>query len=46
MSIAGEFMAEELRSQPETWERTLSLSVPETAVPADGERVAVIGCGS
>ena len=46
MTTGGEYMAEELRSQPETWERTLSLSVPEAAVPADGERIAVIGCGS
>lgn len=46
MSGLGEFMAQELRSQPETWERVLNLKVPATALPQDGERIAVIGCGS
>lgn len=42
----GRFMEEELRSQPETWERTLDLATPASALPRDGERIAVIGCGS
>ena len=46
MTSGGEYMAEELRDQPEAWERTLSLTVSEAAVPEPGERVAVIGCGS
>lgn len=46
MSDLGEFMAQELRSQPETWERTLNVGVPASALPQDGERIAVIGCGS
>lgn len=46
MSNAGAYMAEELRSQPEIWTRTLDTAFPEPAKPQDGERVAVIGCGS
>ncbi|MDN5792969.1 MAG: SIS domain-containing protein [Brevibacterium aurantiacum] len=46
MSGRGEFMAQELRSQPETWERVLNLEAPSSALPQDGERIAVIGCGS
>ncbi|MCF2572270.1 SIS domain-containing protein [Brevibacterium sp. UCMA 11754] len=46
MSGRGEFMAQELRSQPETWERVLNLEAPASALPQDGERIAVIGCGS
>ncbi|GAA1860894.1 SIS domain-containing protein [Brevibacterium marinum] len=46
MSVLGEFMAQELRSQPETWERTLNVDFPASALPQDGERIAVIGCGS
>ncbi|MGO2036675.1 MAG: SIS domain-containing protein [Brevibacterium sp.] len=42
----GRFMEEELRSQPETWERTLEVAVPASALPQNGERIAVIGCGS
>ena len=32
MTSGGEYMAEELRDQPEAWERTLSLTVSEAAV--------------
>lgn len=46
MASGGTFMAEELRSQPDMWETTLSFPVAEAAVPGDGERIAVIGCGS
>ena len=46
MSGLGEFMAQELRSQPEMWERALSVDFPASALPQDGERIAVIGCGS
>lgn len=43
---SGAFMAAELRAQPDTWARTLEMPVPASALPAAGERVAVIGCGS
>ncbi|WP_309131936.1 sugar isomerase [Brevibacterium sp.] len=46
MTAYGVFMAEELRSQPESWARTLELDVPTSALPQDGERIAVVGCGS
>lgn len=46
MSELGRFMEEELRSQPETWERVLDTTAPAAAIPQDGERVAVIGCGT
>jgi fructoselysine-6-P-deglycase FrlB-like protein len=38
------YLRDETASQPSTWARALSLSVP--ALPAGGERVAVIGCGT
>lgn len=46
MAGLGEFMAQELRSQPEMWERALNVDVPASALPQEGERIAVIGCGS
>ncbi|MFJ5263403.1 SIS domain-containing protein [Streptomyces sp. NPDC088387] len=38
---------DELRSQPECWQRAAALA-PEhrTALPAPGERVAIVGCGT
>lgn len=44
--MSGTWMAEELYDQPAAWSRALTLSVPEDAVPQQGEKVAVIGCGS
>lgn len=38
------FLSEEVASQPSTWER--ARSVPGTGLPAAGERVAVLGCGT
>jgi fructoselysine-6-P-deglycase FrlB-like protein len=38
------YLSEEIASQPSTWAR--ALEVPATGLPADGERVAVIGCGT
>ncbi len=38
------YVADEIASQPDCWERALSLTV--TGLPAPGERVAVIGCGT
>ena len=47
----GAFMEEELVSQPEVWKRAIEQSELEQAkaghlLPADGERIAVIGCGT
>lgn len=38
------FLAEEVASQPAVWERARSLAAP--GLPAPGERVAVLGCGT
>jgi fructoselysine-6-P-deglycase FrlB-like protein len=38
--------AEELRSQPELWRRAARLARDGTPLPAVGERVALIGCGT
>ncbi|WP_209324274.1 SIS domain-containing protein [Brevibacterium renqingii] len=46
MSKLGVFMEEELRSQPEMWDRAADLAASSSARPADGERIAVIGCGT
>ena len=42
MASGGTFMAEELRSQPDMWETTLSFPVAEAAVPGDGERIEIL----
>ncbi|MEV8146738.1 SIS domain-containing protein [Arthrobacter sp. NPDC080073] len=47
----GAFMEEELVSQPEVWRRAIEQCEREQAkaghlLPADGERVAVVGCGT
>ncbi|MET3205951.1 SIS domain-containing protein [Pseudarthrobacter sp. S3] len=42
----GAFMDEELTSQPEVWERAIAQAHAEKLLPADGQRVAVIGCGT
>ncbi len=47
----GAFMEEELVSQPEVWKRAIEQCELEQAkaghlLPADGERVAVVGCGT
>jgi fructoselysine-6-P-deglycase FrlB-like protein len=39
-------MEAELRSQPETWARAASLRAEQALLPASGERVAVVGCGT
>lgn len=38
------FLAEEVASQPATWERARTLAV--AGLPEPGERVAVVGCGT
>ncbi|WP_423184116.1 SIS domain-containing protein [Arthrobacter sp. NyZ413] len=42
----GAFMEEELSSQPEVWRRAIEQASAEHLLPADGERVAVVGCGT
>ncbi len=38
------YLRDEIASQPSVWERALEVSAD--ALPAAGERVAVIGCGT
>ncbi len=41
------FLTEEIASQPECWSKAIALAdLAGPALPAPGERVAVIGCGS
>ncbi|MBT2587405.1 SIS domain-containing protein [Arthrobacter sp. ISL-95] len=42
----GAFMEEELVSQPEAWQRAVEQARAEQLLPADGTRIAVIGCGT
>ncbi|AFR31333.1 SIS domain-containing protein [Arthrobacter sp. Rue61a] len=42
----GAFMEEELVSQPDVWQRAIEQSGAEDLLPADGQRIAVIGCGT
>lgn len=42
----GAFMDAELSSQPEVWSQAIEQAKSETLLPADGLRVAVIGCGT
>ncbi|MGN8026270.1 SIS domain-containing protein [Microbacterium sp. 22242] len=42
----GAHMRAELESQPETWERAAGMRAEQGLLPAKGQRVAVIGCGT
>ncbi|MCM0617248.1 SIS domain-containing protein [Paenarthrobacter sp. TYUT067] len=42
----GAFMEEELVSQPEVWQRAVEQARAEQLLPADGKRIAVVGCGT
>ena len=42
----GAFMEEELVSQPEVWQRAVDQAHREQLLPSDGQRTAVIGCGT
>lgn len=42
----GAFMEEELVSQPDVWQRAVEQAGSEQLLPADGKRIAVIGCGT
>ena len=43
---AGAEMEAELASQPDTWERAVALTAERAVLPASGERIAVVGCGT
>lgn len=45
-NILGAFMEEELVSQPVVWQRAVEQARSEDLLPADGKRIAVIGCGT
>ncbi|MFJ4263039.1 SIS domain-containing protein [Paenarthrobacter nicotinovorans] len=45
-NILGAFMEEELLSQPVVWQRAVEQANAEQLLPADGKRIAVIGCGT
>lgn len=42
----GAHMRAELDSQPDTWERAVGMTAEQALLPAKGQRVAVIGCGT
>ncbi|MFJ4165577.1 SIS domain-containing protein [Microbacterium sp. NPDC089698] len=42
----GAHMRAELDSQPEMWERAAGMAAEQALLPAKGQRVAVIGCGT
>ena len=43
---AGAHMEAELTSQPDAWERAVGLTAEQAILPASGERIAVVGCGT
>ena len=43
---AGAHMEAELTSQPDAWERAAGLTAERSVLPARGERIAVVGCGT
>jgi fructoselysine-6-P-deglycase FrlB-like protein len=42
----GADLEAELTSQPDVWERAVSLTREQALLPADGQRIAVVGCGT
>jgi fructoselysine-6-P-deglycase FrlB-like protein len=45
-SHAGAHMEAELASQPDAWEQAAGLRAEHKLLPASGERIAVVGCGT
>src|SRR5674476_1091937 len=45
-SHAGAHMEAELASQPDAWEQAAGLRAECELLPASGERIAVVGCGT
>ena len=46
MSEPSSHVAQEIQSQPECWERAAAMGPGHPALPAAGERVAAVGCGT
>ena len=46
MTISIEHMAIELASQPETWAKAAALRPEQSLLPAIGQKVAIVGCGT
>lgn len=46
MTQPGAAMERELTSQPEVWEQAIELAGTASGLPRQGEKVAVIGCGT
>jgi fructoselysine-6-P-deglycase FrlB-like protein len=44
--VPGADLEAELTSQPDTWERTVALTAERALLPATGQRIAVVGCGT
>lgn len=44
--VPGADLEAELTSQPDVWERAVSLTQDQVVLPPDGQRVAVVGCGT
>lgn len=42
----GAWMKSELHSQPEVWARAAELTAERNVLPAAGQRIAVVGCGT
>ncbi len=45
-ALGGAHMEAELTSQPETWARAAAMTTEQALMPAPGQRVAVVGCGT
>ncbi|MFJ3957523.1 SIS domain-containing protein [Arthrobacter sp. NPDC090010] len=45
-SVLGAYMDEELSSQPQVWAQAQAQSREEELLPAKGQKIAVIGCGT
>lgn len=45
-TLAGAHMDRELHSQPAVWRQAIDQARAEDLLPKDGERVAVVGCGT
>ena len=46
MTTTTEHMAVELASQPETWSRAVAMTAEQALLPARGQKVAIVGCGT
>jgi fructoselysine-6-P-deglycase FrlB-like protein len=45
-NMPGADLEAELTSQPDVWEHAVSLTREPALLPADGQRIAVVGCGT